>query len=125
MQVILFETVQNLGSIGDTVNVKPGFARNYLIPQGKAVPATPEALAAVEARRVELVTQEDEARVAAQAKAEQLDGMSVTIAGKAGEEGKLFRLGWYGRYRRGSRRIRGGGDPSRGAVAGWGTASGG
>ena len=90
MQVILFETVQNLGSIGDTVNVKPGFARNYLIPQGKAVPATPEALAAVEARRVELVTQEDEARVAAQAKAEQLDGMSVTIAGKAGEEGKLF-----------------------------------
>ncbi len=90
MEVILFETVQNLGSIGDTVNVKPGFARNYLIPQGKAMPATREALAAVEARRADLDRQDLQARDAAQAKAEKLEGMSVTVARKAGEEGKLF-----------------------------------
>ena len=90
MEVILFETVQNLGSVGDTVNVKPGFARNFLIPQGKAMPATPEALAAVQTRRAELEEQETEARDAAQAKAEKIEGMTVTVARKAGEEGKLF-----------------------------------
>ena len=90
MEVILFETVQNLGNVGDTVNVKPGFARNYLIPQGKAVPATAKALAALEARRAELEHHEDQARAAAQAKADQLEGMSLKITRKAGEEGKLF-----------------------------------
>ena len=90
MEVILFEIVQNLGSVGDTVNVKPGFARNFLIPQGKAMPATPEALAAVQTRRAELEEQETEARDAAQAKAEKIEGMTVTVARKAGEEGKLF-----------------------------------
>ena len=90
MEVILFDTVQNLGSVGDTVNVKPGFARNFLIPQGKAMPATPEALTAVEARRAELEQQEAEACDAAQAKAEKIEGMAVTVARKAGEEGKLF-----------------------------------
>ena len=90
MEVILFETVQSLGTVGDTVNVKPGFARNFLIPQGKAVPATPEALAAVELRRAELEAQEGQAREVAQVKAEKLEGMSVTVARKAGEEGKLF-----------------------------------
>ncbi len=90
MEVILFENVQNLGSVGDTVNVKPGFARNYLIPQGKAMPATPEALAAVEARRADLDRQDLQARDAAQAKAEKLEGMSVTVVRKVGEEGKLF-----------------------------------
>ena len=68
MEVILFETVQNLGSVGDKVNVKPGFARNYLIPQGKAVPATEEALTAVEARRAELEQQEEQVRAGARAK---------------------------------------------------------
>ena len=90
MEVILFETVQNLGSVGDTVNVKPGYARNYLIPQGKAVPATADALAAVEERRAELEQQEAETRVAAQARAEQIEGLAVTVTRKAGEEGKLF-----------------------------------
>lgn len=90
MEVILFETVQNLGSVGDTVNVKPGYARNYLIPQGKAVPATEEALTAVEARRVELEQQEEQVRASARAKADQLEGMSVKVMRKAGEEGRLF-----------------------------------
>ena len=90
MEVILFETVQNLGSVGDKVNVKPGFARNYLIPQGKAVPATEEALTAVEARRAELEQQEEQVRAGARAKAEQLEGMSVKVMRKAGEEGRLF-----------------------------------
>lgn len=90
MEVILFETVQSLGNVGDTVNVKPGFARNYLIPQGKAMPATPEALAAVETRRAELDQQEADTRDAAQVKAEKIEGMTVTVARKAGEEGKLF-----------------------------------
>ena len=58
MEVILFESVQNLGTIGDRVNVKPGYARNYLIPHGKAVPATAENIAALEARRAELEKQE-------------------------------------------------------------------
>ena len=90
MEVILFETVQNLGGVGDTVRVKPGYARNYLIPQGKAVPATEQARAAVEERRAELEKQEAEVRSAAQAKSESIDGMTLEIARKAGDEGKLF-----------------------------------
>ena len=90
MEVILFETVQNLGSVGDTVNVKPGFARNYLIPQGKAVPATEEAMAAVEARRAELEQQEEQVRAEAQARADQVKDMHVKVTRKAGEEGRLF-----------------------------------
>lgn len=90
MEVILFETVQNLGGVGDRVDVKPGFARNFLIPQGKAAPATEGALAVVEERRAELVRQEVGLREVAQAKADKLSGMIVTVARKAGEEGKLF-----------------------------------
>lgn len=90
MEVILFETVQNLGSVGDKVNVKPGFARNYLIPQGKAAPATEQALAVVEARRAELEQLEEQARTAAQTKADQLQGLSLKVVRKAGEEGRLF-----------------------------------
>ena len=90
MEVILFESVQNLGTIGDRVKVKPGYARNYLIPHGKAVPATAENIAALEERRAELEKQEAEILAAAQAKAEQLDGLSVEIAQMCGEEGKLF-----------------------------------
>ena len=90
MQVILLERMQNLGELGDAVRVKPGYARNFLIPQGKAVPATPENIAEFEARRAELEKQEAEALAAAKARAEQIDGTVVTIARKTGEEGKLF-----------------------------------
>ena len=90
MHVILLERVQNLGELGDSVKVKPGYARNYLIPQGKAVMATAENLAEFEARRAELERQEAEALAAVQARAEALQGMEVTIARKTGEEGKLF-----------------------------------
>lgn len=90
MQVILLETVENLGKLGDTVKVKPGYARNYLLPQGKAMPATKENLAEVEAQRAELERQEAEALAAAKARAEQLEGREVTVVRKAGDEGKLF-----------------------------------
>lgn len=90
MQVILLERVQNLGELGDSVKVKPGYARNYLIPQGKAVVATAENLAEFEARRAELERQEAEALAAVQARAAALEGVEITIARKVGEEGKLF-----------------------------------
>jgi large subunit ribosomal protein L9 len=90
MEVILFESVLNLGTIGDRVNVKPGYARNYLIPQGKAVPATAENVAALETRRVELEKQEAEIVAAAQAKVQKLEGLAVEIAQMCGDEGKLF-----------------------------------
>jgi len=90
MQVILLERVQNLGELGDSVKVKPGYARNYLIPQGRAVIATKENLAEFEARRAELERQEAEALAAVQARAQALEGVEVTIARKTGEEGKLF-----------------------------------
>ena len=90
MQVILLERVQNLGELGDSVKVKPGYARNYLIPQGRAVVATKENLAEFEARRADLERQEAEALAVVQARAEALQGVEVTIARKTGEEGKLF-----------------------------------
>lgn len=90
MQVILLEKVQNLGQLGDTVRVKPGYARNFLIPQGKAVPATPDYVAEFEAKRAELERQEAEVLAAAQARAAMVEGKEVVIARKAGEEGRLF-----------------------------------
>ena len=90
MQVILLEAVENLGNIGDTVRVKPGYARNFLLPQGKAVPATEENLAEIEAHRVEFERQEAEALEHVKARAEKLEGMQITVTRKAGEEGKLF-----------------------------------
>lgn len=90
MQIILLEAVENLGKLGDTVKVKPGYARNFLLPQGKAVPATRENLAEVEARRAELERQEAEALTLAQSRAEKLEGVQVTVTRKAGDEGKLF-----------------------------------
>ena len=90
MQVILLEKMKNLGELGDAVRVKPGYARNFLIPQGKAIPATPQNVAEFEARRAELERQEAEALAAAKARAEQIEGTVVTIARKTGEEGKLF-----------------------------------
>jgi len=90
MQVILLERVQNLGELGDAVKVKPGFARNFLIPQGKAVLATPENLAEFERRRKELEQREAEALAAARERAAAIEGREITIARKSGEEGRLF-----------------------------------
>lgn len=90
MQVILLEAVENLGRLGDTVKVKSGYARNFLLPQGKAIPATKQNLAEVEARRAELERQEAEHLTQAKARAETLDGRRLTVVRKAGEEGKLF-----------------------------------
>jgi large subunit ribosomal protein L9 len=90
MQVILLERVQNLGELGDSVKVKPGYARNYLIPQGRAVIATPGNVADFEAKRAELEGQEAQALGAVQARADALEGKEITLARKTGEEGKLF-----------------------------------
>ncbi len=90
MQVILLEKVHNLGALGDTVKVKPGFARNFLIPSGKAVAATPANMAEFEARRAELERQQAEHVAAAQARAVKAEGLRVSVQRKAGEEGKLF-----------------------------------
>jgi len=90
MEVILLSKVENLGNLGDVVKVRNGYARNFLIPYGKAKVATKANVAEFEARRAELEKAAAEALAAAQARAAQLEGMSVTIAGKAGTEGKLF-----------------------------------
>lgn len=90
MQVILLERIANLGNLGEVVKVKSGFGRNYLIPQGKAKSATKENIAEVEKRRAELEAQFAALLAAAQARAEQLNGLVVTLAAKAGDEGKLF-----------------------------------
>lgn len=90
MDVILLEKVQNLGKLGDRVAVRSGYARNYLLPQRKAVSATPANLAAFEQRRAELEKAESDALAAAQSRAEKLNGKTVTVAAKAGTEGKLF-----------------------------------
>ena len=90
MDVILLEKVANLGSLGDKVKVKAGYGRNFLLPYGKAVPATADNLKAFEERRAELEKAAAEKLAEAQARAEKLEGASVTITSKAGEEGKLF-----------------------------------
>jgi large subunit ribosomal protein L9 len=90
MEVILLEKVANLGGLGDKVNVRPGYGRNYLIPQGKAKPATAENIAYFEAQRAELERKAAEELATAQARAEKLEALNVTIAANAGEEGKLF-----------------------------------
>lgn len=90
MEIILLEKVENLGSLGDKVRVKSGYARNYLIPQGKAKYATPTNIAEFEAKRAELEKAAAEAMAAAQARAAQLEGMEVTLSAHAGAEGKLF-----------------------------------
>ena len=90
MEVILLEKVENLGNLGDRVKVRPGYGRNFLIPSGKATPATEEHIKAFEARRAELEKAAADALAAAEARRDQLTGMSVTIKAKAGDEGKLF-----------------------------------
>jgi large subunit ribosomal protein L9 len=90
MNVILLEKVGKLGNIGDQVSVKAGFGRNFLIPQGKAIPATAANVAEFEARRSELEAAAAEKKATAEARAEKLAELTVTIAANAGDEGKLF-----------------------------------
>ncbi|WP_375057067.1 50S ribosomal protein L9 [Zobellella sp. DQSA1] len=91
MQVILLDKIAKLGGLGDQVTVKSGYARNYLLPQGKAVLATKDNVAAFEARRADLEAKLTEQLAAAQARADQLSGLeNVVIASKSGDEGKLF-----------------------------------
>lgn len=90
MQVILLEKIASLGQLGDIVNVKRGYARNYLIPQGKAKWATESAIADFNARRTELEKKQAETMAAAQALAAKLDGLLLQITQKSGVDGKLF-----------------------------------
>lgn len=90
MQVILLGKVENLGSLGDVVNVRNGYARNFLIPYGKAKAATRANVAEFAALRAELEKQAAELLAAARARAAALEGVAVSIAAKAGAEGKLF-----------------------------------
>ena len=91
MQVILLDKIVHLGNVGEQVNVKSGFARNFLIPQGKAVMATKANIEYFETRRTELEAKAAAALAEAQARAAQLSALeSVTIASKAGDEGRLF-----------------------------------
>ena len=91
MEIILLDKIANLGNLGDKVTVKAGYARNFLFPKGKAVPATKENLAVFEQRRAELEAKLAEELAAAQARAEKIAELgSIEIASTAGEEGKLF-----------------------------------
>ena len=90
MQVILMEKVVNLGGLGDVVKVKDGFARNFLIPQGKAKRATEANLKEFESRRSELEKKANQALVSAQERAGKLEGMKIDITQKAGPDGRLF-----------------------------------
>jgi len=90
MEVILLEKVGRMGGVGDKINVRAGYARNYLFPYSKAIPATRENLADFEARRAELLKAAADKQAVAQARAEKLNGLSITIEANAGDEGKLF-----------------------------------
>ena len=90
MNVILLERIANLGSLGDTVKVKAGYGRNFLIPQGKAVPATSDNVEKFEARRAELEKVAAEKLGTAEARKDAIANLTITITQKAGEEGKLF-----------------------------------
>lgn len=90
MEVILLQKVDNLGSLGDRVRVRAGYGRNFLMPTGRAVPATKANVATFEERRAELERAESEVLGAAQSRKEQIEALHVTIARKAGDEGRLF-----------------------------------
>ena len=90
MDVILLEKVKNLGDLGDTVKVKPGYGRNFLLPQGKALPATKGNLKVFEARKAELVKKAGDSLNAAKARAAQFNGKTLTIKALTAEEGKLY-----------------------------------
>jgi large subunit ribosomal protein L9 len=90
MEVILLENVTNLGVLGDRVDVKRGYGRNYLVPQGKAVPATADRIAEFEKRRADLEKKAKQSLTAAEKRKDALSQLSTSIAQKAGDEGKLF-----------------------------------
>lgn len=90
MNVILLDNVENLGKIGDLVKVKPGYGRNYLLPQGKAALATPENMKQIEARRAELEKAAAEELANAKSRAAVIGGTELVIPANAGSEGKLF-----------------------------------
>ena len=90
MDVILLEKVENLGNIGDQVNVKAGYGRNFLLPKGKATLATPENIEIFEKRRAEFEARQGEELAAANARAASLEGLVLQISANVGEEGKLF-----------------------------------
>ena len=90
MEVILLKKVGHLGGLGEKVSVRSGYGRNYLIPAGFAVPATESNLKTFEESRAELEKEATESLAAAEARREKLDGLTVTVARKAGDEGKLF-----------------------------------
>lgn len=90
MQVILLEKIGNLGQLGDVIDIKNGYARNYLIPQGKAKRANKENLAEFEARRAELEARQAEILNKARERHEKLDGQTITVPQKAGVDGRLF-----------------------------------
>jgi large subunit ribosomal protein L9 len=90
MEVILFENIDRLGSIGDLVNVKSGFARNFLLPQGKAKVATDENKAEIESRRAEFEKKAADELTDATKRGEQIEALAISITAKSGTEGKLF-----------------------------------
>ncbi len=90
MDVILLDNIGKLGALGDKVTVKPGYGRNYLVPYGLAVPATKDNVEAFETQRAELEAQAVERKREAEARAEQLNDIELSLVAKAGEEGKLF-----------------------------------
>src|SRR5689334_24989217 len=90
MDVILLEKVKNLGDLGDTVKVKPGYGRNFLLPQGKALPATPSNVKVFEARKAELLKKAGDSLNAAKMRAEKFNGKTLTIKALTAEEGKLY-----------------------------------
>jgi large subunit ribosomal protein L9 len=90
MRVILLEKIRNLGSLGEQVDVKPGYGRNFLIPKNKAVFATPKNIASFEVRRADLEKKEQESLQKAQARAALLTATTIVIAVQASDEGKLY-----------------------------------
>jgi len=90
MELILLEKVTNLGSLGDKVNVKPGYGRKYLVPSGEAVPATPENIAEFESRRAELEKAELAKMSTAEERCAALQGFEIVLAANASDEGKLY-----------------------------------
>lgn len=90
MEVILLEKVSNLGDLGDKVSVKPGYGRNFLIPQNKAVPASAENLKVFEAKKADLKIAAVDKLKAAQTRAESINNLKISLTAQAGEEGKLF-----------------------------------
>lgn len=90
MEVILLEKLGRTGGVGDKINVKAGYARNFLFPYSKAIPATKDNLANFEARKAELLKAAADKLTIAQARADKLNGMAITISANAGDEGKLF-----------------------------------